>query len=87
MNDEHDNFGVSTEEMNDMAQAVTHANRRADAAEIEVEKLTKDIGKLKAEAAGCWEIRKALQAELAETDKALRDALTLVVYLASKIDD
>jgi chromosome segregation ATPase len=84
--DQHDNLGVSTEEMRDMAEAVTHANRRADAFELEVEKLTRVVDKVQADATACWEIRKALQAEIVETDKALKDALTLIVYLASRHD-
>jgi hypothetical protein len=63
------------------------ARRRADAAERYIETLTKDIGTLKAEAAGCWEIRKALMAEIADMDKAFKDAMKLVVHLATKLDD
>jgi hypothetical protein len=60
--------------------------RRADIAEAQIEKLIAEVGRLKAEATACWEIRKSLIAEIAETDKALKDALTLIVYLSSRVE-
>ena len=91
MNDEHDNLGNPAEEIASIPQedgtyVEPSPSEWADLHKLtlELEKARAEVGRLKAENVASWEIRKSLLAEVADTDKALKDALALIVYLASR---
>lgn len=65
-------------------QGDVELRRQLDAAERYIETLKADVGRIKSEATACFEIRKSLIAEIADIDKAFKDALQLIVYLASR---
>lgn len=79
--DENGNYVVPTDPA---FQDLYKLRRERDAANIRVEELTRALNKAKSEATACFEIRKSLVAEIADIDKALKDALKLIVYLASR---